>query len=89
MHRAQNHLLDARLEIDDRARTHQLLGRDLVEQLGVRLGKVVSFSEGAPGDMYGYGKGGTMMEAAAQRAPSLPVGENETEITVMITYEIH
>ena len=63
--------------------------KELAKQLGVRLGKVVSFTEGAPGDMYGYGKGGAMMEAAVDRAPSLPVGENETEISVMITYEIH
>jgi hypothetical protein len=29
-----------------------------------------------------------MAETSMSRAPSLPVGENETEITVMITYEI-
>lgn len=77
---------EARAEAIEEAREK---AKELAKQLGVRLGKVVSFSEGASGDMYGYGKGGTMMEAAAQRAPSLPVGENETEISVMITYEIH
>jgi uncharacterized protein YggE len=62
----------------------------LAKNLGVRLGKVVSFYEdqGAyPYDGY-YGKGGTMMEAAAQSAPSLPTGESQTKIRVNITYEI-
>ena len=65
--------------------------KELAGELGVRLGKVVSFSEGGYGYPYAYGKGGDMdmaMEASVNRAPTLPVGENETEITVMITYEI-
>ena len=38
----------------------------------------------------GYAKGGVMMDAAMpQSAPTLPTGENETEITVSITYEIN
>jgi uncharacterized protein len=63
----------------------------LADQLGVRLGKVVSFYEN-PGYMpyYGYdAKGGTMMEAAQSApAPSLPTGEQETVVSVSITYEI-
>lgn len=62
----------------------------LADQLGVRLGKVVSFYENtAPYPYYGYdgAKGGMMMEAA-QMAPSLPTGEQETEVSVSITYEI-
>lgn len=61
----------------------------LAKQLGVRLGKVVSYYEN-PGmypmyDKASVGYGG--MEAA-QSAPALPVGENETTVTVSITYEI-
>ena len=78
---------EARAEAVEEARAK---AKELAKQLGVRLGKVVSFSETMPGQpYYGYGKGGGMMDSAvAQSAPSLPVGENETEITVMITYEI-
>lgn len=65
----------------------------LASQLGVRLGKVVSFSENQgyyPYDMYGYGgkEGDVMNMAVESRAPSLPTGETETSVTVMITYEI-
>lgn len=77
---------EARAEAIEEARAK---AKELAKELNVHLGKVVSFSEGMPGDFYGYGKGGDMMmEAAVNRAPTLPVGENETEITVMITYEI-
>lgn len=66
--------------------------RALAKDLGVNLGRVVSFSENSgyyPYPMYdmAYGKGG-MMESAAAPAPDLPVGENETNVSVMITYEI-
>lgn len=66
----------------------------LADELGVRLGKVVSFYEN-PGYMpyydYGYyGKGGGAMDMAmeAAPAPSLPTGEQETTVSVSITYEI-
>lgn len=60
----------------------------LADELGVRLGKVTSFYEGGSGGpMYDYG--GTMMEAAQSRvAPTLPVGQSETEVIVTVTYEI-
>lgn len=62
----------------------------LARDLGVRLGRVVSFSENSgyyPYPMYDMmGKGGAA-EASAP-APELPVGENETSVSVMITYEI-
>lgn len=63
----------------------------LADQLGVRLGKVVSFYEN-PGYGYpmydrGYGMGGDMAVSEAA-APSLPVGESETAISVSVTYEI-
>lgn len=67
----------------------QAKAKVLAKQLGVRLGPVMSFSEnGGPYPMYGYGKGGVAMDAAVESAPTLPTGENETNVTVMITYEI-
>ncbi|MEK9160736.1 MAG: SIMPL domain-containing protein [Patescibacteria group bacterium] len=62
----------------------------LAKDLGVSLGNVVSFSESSGYypmyDSY-YGKGAGM-EEAMMSAPSLPVGEEETTITVYIVYEI-
>ncbi len=62
----------------------------LAQQLGVRIGAVVSFSENTGGypEYNSYGKGGNMMDATQASAPNLPVGENESEVTVSITYEI-
>lgn len=79
-------MAEAREEAIDEARAK---AKELAKALGVRLGKISSFSEGSPSDMYGYGKGGMMMDAALQSAPTLPMGENETEVSVMIIYEIH
>jgi uncharacterized protein YggE len=65
--------------------------KKLAGDLGVRLGAVVSYSEGGsyPMPMYNqaYGKGGVAMDASVA-APSLPTGENESKVTVSITYEI-
>ncbi len=65
----------------------------LAQQLGVKLGKILNFSEGYggyPTPMYygreAYGIGGAM-DAAAQSVP-LPVGEQEVNINVSITYEL-
>lgn len=63
----------------------------LAKDLGVNLGRVVSFSEnsgGYPYPMYdkAMGMGGAMESGAP--APELPTGENETTVSVMITYEI-
>lgn len=61
----------------------------LASQLGVHLGKVVSFSENGGGPiMYAtMGKAGGMMDSATP-APQLPAGQNETDVSVSITYEI-
>jgi uncharacterized protein YggE len=59
----------------------------LAKELGVSLGKVVSFYENQPYPMYD-GYGGMERSAVAQSAPSLPVGEQETTVSVSITYEI-
>lgn len=63
----------------------------LAKELGVSLGKVVSYYEnpGYPQPYYGYGGEEKAMDmAVAQSAPSLPTGEQETTVTVSITYEI-
>ena len=64
----------------------------LAKQLGVRLGKVVSFYENTGGYpmMYEKAYGGAMDAAMTNEAPapSLPVGENESSVSVSITYEI-
>ncbi len=65
--------------------------KTLAKELGVSLGSVVSYYEN-PGYMpyYGYGGEGKAMDVAvAQSAPALPTGEQETSVTVSITYEIH
>lgn len=63
----------------------------LAKQLGVRLGKVVSFNEGG-NYPYAYGMGGSTFAkdmAVAQAAPpQVPTGENEYTANVSITYEI-
>ena len=63
----------------------------LAEELGVKLGKVVSFSEnsGAQYPMM-YSAKAMMGEQSLQdgRAPTLPKGENKITSNVSITYEI-
>lgn len=62
----------------------------LAGQLGVRLGKIVNFSESSGGYPYpmreAYGMGGGDTKAVA--APNVPVGENTYNASVSITYEI-
>lgn len=63
----------------------------LAKELGVSLGAVVSFYENTGPMPYDYyGKGGVAMDMAAESAPAprLPTGEQETTVTVSITYEI-
>lgn len=63
----------------------------LAKQLGVRLVRVISFSESdgyyPPRPVYNaYGKGGADM--AVQSAPEIPAGEQKVTSQVSITYEI-
>jgi uncharacterized protein YggE len=62
----------------------------LASQLGVRLGKVVNFSESSGGNypMYAYGMGGGPSATKAMPTPDVPVGENTYNASVSITYEI-
>jgi uncharacterized protein len=69
-----------------RARADVLSG-----QLGVRLGKIVNFSESAggyPPYPMAYGKGGAAESRDAVANPVLPAGENTYNASVSITYEI-
>lgn len=58
----------------------------LAGQLGVRLGKIVNFSEFSGGyPVYGFGIGGDLK---AESATNVPAGENTYNASVSITYEI-
>lgn len=67
---------------------------ELADQLGVKLVRIVNFSENGyyPPTPYAYGRGGLAMDSAvaqeAKMAPDLPVGENRIVSNVSITYEI-
>ena len=59
----------------------------LAKQLGVHLGKIVSFSEssgGYPSPLYGMGAA----EMKVSSTPNVPAGENTYNASVSITYEI-
>lgn len=62
----------------------------LAKQLGVSLGKVVSFNESSGGYPYpmAYGMGGDLNFAKTESAPQIPSGENTYTTSVSITYEI-
>lgn len=75
----------ARADAINKAKTQATL---LAKQLGVRLGKIVNFSESSGGyPMYGYGMGGDVAISKAE-APNIPTGENTYNASVSITYEI-
>lgn len=62
----------------------------LAKELGVKLGKVVNFSENSSGGYPMYAAKGLMMDSvsSAVPAPALPKGENKITSDVTITYEI-
>lgn len=77
---------------DARAKAEQL-----ADDLGVRLQRVVNFSEGGQGPIpFYYGKTAVMNQAGmggadmavAESAPSVPTGENKIVVNVNVTYEI-
>ncbi len=62
----------------------------IAKQLGVRLGKIVNFSESSgnyPYPMMAYGMGGDMGLSKAE-TPNIPAGENTYNASVTITYSI-
>lgn len=67
----------------------KIQANQLAKQLGVRLGKIVNYSESSGGyavpTMYGMG-GDRAVKAEA--TPTVPVGENTYNASVSITYEI-
>lgn len=80
---------EARANAVDDAKTK---AEALAKELGVHLGKVVSYYENTQGPIYGYGGDMKAMSAEANMAvpaPSLPTGQNETNISVSVTYEIN
>ncbi|MDP2655376.1 MAG: SIMPL domain-containing protein [bacterium] len=75
----------ARADAINKAKTQ---GELLAKQLGVKLGKIVNFSESSGGYQYpmmAYGLGGASEKSAV---PDVPVGENTYNASVSITYEI-
>jgi uncharacterized protein len=63
--------------------------KELARQLGVRLVRIVSYSEGGyPMPYYAKDMALGMGGAVAESAPSLPTGENEIVVNVSVTYEI-
>ncbi len=76
----------ARADAIDKAKKQAKL---LAKQLGVRLGKIVNFSESSGGYPYPmmYGMGGDAVLSKAE-APNIPTGENTYNASVSITYEI-
>ncbi|HRH26262.1 MAG TPA: SIMPL domain-containing protein [Candidatus Paceibacterota bacterium] len=62
----------------------------LADDLGVRLGRIVNFTEDSS-PSYFYGRGGAMMDVANQTkeaTPELPQGQNKFESRVTVWYEI-
>jgi uncharacterized protein YggE len=85
--------LDDATGVQNRARMEAIAqakaqAKELAKELGVRLVRIVNFSEGGNYPMmYAYGKGGAMT-ADSVSAPQIPAGENEYSSNVTITYEI-
>ncbi|MEK7101599.1 MAG: SIMPL domain-containing protein, partial [Patescibacteria group bacterium] len=75
----------ARVDAINKAKTQ---AQSLSKQLGVRLGKIVNFSESSGGYSYPmmYGLGGAAESKSA--TPDVPAGENTYNASVSITYEI-
>lgn len=78
-----------KMAIDEAKKKAEILARDL----GVRLVRIVNFSENGNYPMPMYAKGGMMDSAMAVNAPAtpspeLPAGENKIISNVVITYEI-
>jgi uncharacterized protein YggE len=67
----------------------QAKAESLSSSLGVKLVRIVSFSESNGGirPMY-FGMGGDMSEAKVAASPEIPTGEQKITSTVSITYEI-
>lgn len=61
----------------------------LAQDLGVKVGKVISFNEENPNMYYGaQAYGGDAMMVKAEMAPQIPQGENKYAVRVHVTYEL-
>jgi hypothetical protein len=63
----------------------------LAKQLGVHLGSVVNYSESNQGPMpvyQAFGKAAALDAVSPSAPPTLSTGQNETNVTVTVTYEI-
>jgi uncharacterized protein YggE len=60
----------------------------LAKSLGVRLVRIVSFSENGRGYPVMYAKAEMSMDSAGSAAPSLPIGETTVDSSVTLVYEI-
>lgn len=63
----------------------------LEKQIGIRLGKIVNFTEntgGYPVPMYSMKDSAMGMGSGMGGGPSLPSGENEITVNVQVTYQI-
>lgn len=78
---------DARQEAIDKARAR---AQTIANQLGLRLGKVTSFSEGGnySPPVYMYDRAAMGAVANETKSLSLPAGEQDVQTTVTITYEL-
>ncbi len=76
----------ARADAIDKAKKQATL---LAKQLGVRLGKIINFSESSGGYAYPMTYSMKMADSNAESVPNIPIGENTYSASVSITYEIH
>lgn len=75
---------EARAEAIEKA---QAQAKTLAKDLGVRLGKVVSYYDNSAYGPY-YGMGGMEYDSVKASAPQLPPGVSEYSANISITYEI-
>jgi len=86
--------LDDPTAVQNEARTEaisdaKMQAKQLAKDLGVRLVRIVNFSESGNYPIYSYyGKGGVMAATDSAPVPEVPTGESEYNSNVSITYEI-
>ncbi|MFH1181154.1 MAG: SIMPL domain-containing protein [bacterium] len=61
--------------------------KELASQLGVKLARIINFSESGNGPIF-YGLERMALPAAGGGEPQIETGENKIEVQVVITYEI-
>jgi uncharacterized protein YggE len=82
-----------KLKAEARARAiaeAKVKAKELQKQLGIKLGRIVNFSENGNGEIlpmydYAYGRGGM---GGGSSGPAVSTGENEISVNVSLTYQI-